>query len=161
MRRSFRRPSARQYVLIPFAVVAISLLIPATASAGTPATVDRVTIETTALNPCTGHLISISGVQRLVERTVIEGGVQHTVVHAVDAGIKGVDVVTGETYVWIHQFVNVLYWDLGVPTQQTAEAIGMLVGPSGTLRFKSLLHYTVAASGSLTASFDRFEIACM
>jgi hypothetical protein len=66
-----------------------------------------------------GHLIDLSGERRFVERTVLENGVQHSIFSSVAAGIRAVDTVTGETYVWNHHTSDVLYWNQGVPSTQT------------------------------------------
>jgi hypothetical protein len=133
----------------------------APAKAGTPATVYVVPWNGPLLfNPCTGHLIDLSGERRFVERTVLENGVQHSIFSSVAAGIRAVDTVTGETYIWNHHTSDTLYWNQGVPSTQTSEVNAVLVGGAGGFRLTGLLRYTISATGDLRASFSYFDIVC-
>jgi hypothetical protein len=133
----------------------------ANAKAGTPATVTVVPWDgPLVFNPCTGHVIDLSGERRFVERTVLENGVEHSIFSSVDAGISAVDTVTGQTYIWNHHTSLEFYWRLGVPSTQTSEVNAVLVGGAGSFRLTGLLRYTISATGDLRASFDRFAIVC-
>jgi hypothetical protein len=154
--RSFR------LVALVAAIGAASLVgAMASGKAGTPATVSVVPWNGPLLfNPCTGHLINLSGERRFVERTVFENGVEHSIFSSVAAGIRAVDTVTGETYIWNQHTSLELYWNQGVPSTQTSEVNGVLVGGAGGFRLTGLLRYTISATGDLRASFDRFAIVC-
>jgi hypothetical protein len=144
------------------AIGAVSLVgAMANGTAGTPATVYVVPWNGPLLfNPCTGHLIDLSGERRFVERTVFENGVEHSIFSSVAAGIRAVDTVTGATYIWNQHTSLELYWNQGVPSTQTSEVNAVLVGGAGGFRLTGLLRYTISATGDLKASFDRFAIVC-
>jgi hypothetical protein len=145
------------------AAIGATMLVGAIASAkaGTPATVSVVPWNGPLLfNPCTGHLINLSGERRFVERTVFENAVEHSIFSSVAAGIRAVDTVTGETYIWNHHTSLEFYWDLGVPSTQTSEVNAVLVGGSGSFRLTGMLRYTITATGDLRASFFHFDILC-
>jgi len=129
--------------------------------AGTPATVSVVPWNgPLVFNPCTGHVIDLIGERRFVERTVFENGVEHSIFSSVAAGIRAVDTVTGQTYIWNDHTSLELYWNQGVPSTQTSEVNAVLVGGAGSFRLTGLLHYTISATGDLRASFSRFDIIC-
>ena len=149
--------------LAAVALIGVTVLLAGTtsATAGTPATVSVVPWNGPLLfNPCTGHLIDLSGERRFVERTVIENGVEHTIFSSVAAGIRAVDTVTGETYIWNHHTSLEFYWNQGVPSTQTSEVNAVLVGGAGGFRLTGLLRYTISATGELKASFSYFDIVC-
>jgi hypothetical protein len=144
------------------AALVTSAILTGTARAGTPATVTVIPwTGPLVFNPCTGHLIDLNGDRRFIERTVLENGVEHSIFSSVDAGIEATDTVTGTTYIWNHHTSLEFYWRLGVPSTQTSEVNAVLVGAPGGFRLTGLLRFTISATGSVTASFDRFDITCL
>jgi hypothetical protein len=150
----------KKLLLLGALVCCVSVVAsPATAQAETPARVSVTPVEIRLLNQCIGHTIDVSAKLHLVYRLGENGSV--ILSNSVIAGLRVVDSVTGETYVFSQVSTYVLNFTAGSGYTITFQATGVFVGGTSSFRGKAIVHATITPSGTTAVNFEFFELTCM
>jgi hypothetical protein len=126
----------------------------------------RVLVENTAPNACTGDLIDFSGIFHYTTReTISASGRYHFDVHQNVQGVKGVGQTSGQVYQEVGAASNegnAADVDGAPPFEFSSIAHGAFVGagPRNNFTLKITSHFVVNANGALTVSISRVETEC-
>jgi hypothetical protein len=147
-------------ILILGAIVALAAgSTRATAQAGSPAVVSVTPFVGLLFNPCNGHQIDLTGEARTVSR-IDEGGTV-VLLQQVIAGVKAVDPVTGESYIFNDRIIYVLNVTAGDGFVESGVISVVFVGGSSSFRANANIHTTVAPDGTIAVNFVHQEVTCM
>jgi hypothetical protein len=126
----------------------------------------RVLVENTAPNDCTGELIDFRGIFHFTTReTISANGRLHVGVHQNLQGVSGVGQTTGQVYREVgasSDKANAADFEGRPPFEATVVAHGAFVGPGpgNNLTLKITSHFVVNARGVLTVAISRVETQC-
>ena len=126
----------------------------------------RVMVENTALNACTGELIDFIGIFHYTTReTISANGRYHFNIHQNLQGVSGVGQTSGQVYREVgaaSQKGNITDFEGTPPFEASSVAHGAFVapGPGNNLTLKITSHFVVNANGVLTVTLSRVETEC-
>jgi hypothetical protein len=150
------QPRTLSILLGGFALTLISIT---TASAAVVSnTIVPIPANTVIFDSCTGEGVHVTGsIHAVTVATVDADGGTHTDFHFNVQGVSGVGLVTGTQYRGIHTETHSSNSDEPTPSEITTRIDIKLIseGDSSNLTIRDvLLHVTVNADGTVTASID-------
>jgi hypothetical protein len=114
-------------------------------------------------DPCTGEQVHVTGTIHLVTVVTLDAnGGTHTEMHFNVQGVSGVGLTSGTRYRGIHTETHSSNTAGPAPSEFTTRINIMLISEGGSSNLTirdALLHVTVNANGTVTASIDHLALA--
>jgi hypothetical protein len=114
-------------------------------------------------DPCTGEDVHVTGTIHLVTVVTVDAsGSTHTEMHFNVQGVSGVGLTSGTRYRGIHTETHSSNTAGPAPSEFTTRINIMLISEGGSSNLTirdALLHVTVNANGTVTASIDHLALA--
>jgi hypothetical protein len=155
--------SQRRTPLLLVGIVLALLSMRATTSASVVSnTIISIPPNAVLFDSCTGESVHVSGTIHIVTVVTLDGGGgTHTEMHFNVQGVSGVGLSTGTQYRGIHTETHSSNSDGPAPSEFTTRIDIKLIseGASSNLTIRDVLvHVTVNADGTVTASIDNVTV---
>ena len=146
-------------VALPLLMVVFGLMLVVTPAWAATVTNIDIPVSGSAFNPCTGEMVTLSGVEHLTVRMTLNGsggfllGV-HANIHVTATGNLG------NTYVGNQENNFELNGHVGSETTSTFTFSEISQGSAPNFMMSALVHVTVNPDGTVTALVDKFTTEC-
>jgi hypothetical protein len=145
------------------ALVAVGSLMSVSMAQANVTTNTSVPIDVLVTIPCSGDVVHLTGPLHVLLTSTINGAHVSGVAHSQPQGVVGVDLTTGAEYHGTGETVTVFSGSLGNgQLQQTFVNNFNLIGQGSSPNYlvHELVHVTINADSSVTASVDNLSVSC-